>query len=76
MARVTIEDCLKVVSNRFELNIIASNRSKELIRGDKPIIEVKNGEKPTVIALREIASGKMSETKLNQLKYAFKAPKN
>lgn len=68
MARITVEDCLKVVPNRFELILMASNRARELEKGEPAIVKVKNPEKPTVMALREIASGKFSEEKLKQLK--------
>ena len=67
MARITVEDCLKQVSNRFELVLMASNRARELQKGEEPIVNVKQGEKPTTTALREIASGKFTEEKLNQL---------
>ena len=56
MARVTVEDCLKHVKNRFELVRIASKRARELMRGKEPKVEVDN-DKSTVIALREIAAG-------------------
>jgi DNA-directed RNA polymerase subunit omega len=69
MARVTVEDCLEQVENRFELVIMASRRARELQRGEPAIIDVKSGEKPTTTALREIASGKFSEKKLKQLMY-------
>ena len=54
MARITVEDCVKVVPNRFELCLIASNRAKAILSGSTTTIERK--EKPSVIALREIAS--------------------
>lgn len=69
MARITIEDCLAVIPNRFELTMIASNRARELTKGHAAIIPVKAGEKPSVIALREIASGKFSQDKLDKLKF-------
>ena len=56
MARVTIEDCLKHVKNRFELVIIASKRARQLMRGKDPKVEWDN-DKSTVVALREIAAG-------------------
>ena len=55
MARVTIEDCLKYVDNRFALVILATKRSRMLMQGTDPTIKVKN--KPLVTALREIAAG-------------------
>jgi DNA-directed RNA polymerase subunit omega len=56
MARVTVEDCLKNVKNRFELVIIASKRARQLMRGKEPKVAWDN-DKPTVVALREIAAG-------------------
>ncbi len=56
MARVTVEDCLKNVKNRFELVIIAAKRARQLMRGRDPRVEWDN-DKPTVVALREIAAG-------------------
>lgn len=55
MARVTVEDCLENVDNRFELVLIASKRARQLATGGKdPFVEWEN-DKPTVVALREIA---------------------
>lgn len=55
MARVTVEDCLENVDNRFELVLIASKRARQLTTGGKdPFVEWEN-DKPTVVALREIA---------------------
>lgn len=70
MAKITVEDCLQVIPNHFELTIMASNRARELIRGATAIISVNIGEKSTVTALREIASGKFSAAKMKQLRYA------
>lgn len=56
MARVTVEDCLKNVKNRFELVIVAAKRARQLMRGKEPKVEWDN-DKPTVVALREIAAG-------------------
>jgi len=56
MARVTVEDCLKNVKNRFELVIIAAKRARQLMRGRPARVEWDN-DKPTVVALREIAAG-------------------
>lgn len=57
MARVTVEDSLEKVSNRFELAIIVSKRVKQLLKGDQPTVRSKN--KPVVTALREVAEGKV-----------------
>ena len=57
MARVTVEDCLERVENRFELVMVASKRAREIaVRGAQPHVEWEN-DKPTVVALREIAEG-------------------
>jgi len=55
MARVTIEDCIEKVPSRFTLVHLAAQRSKQLIRGARPLVE--SGNKPVVQALREIAAG-------------------
>ena len=57
MARVTVEDCLEQVSNRFELAILVSRRVKQLLRGARTLVPAKN--KPIVNALREVASSKI-----------------
>lgn len=57
MARVTVEDCLEHVENRFELVMVSSKRARQLATGGKePYVEWEN-DKPTVVALREIAEG-------------------
>lgn len=56
MARVTVEDCLKNVKNRFELVLLASKRARQLMRGKTPKVDIDH-DKATVIALREIAAG-------------------
>ncbi len=58
MARVTVEDCLEKVDNRFLLVMLSSKRVKQLYKGSKPLIDNK-GNKNVVIALREIAAGKV-----------------
>lgn len=58
MARVTVEDCLHSVDNRFELVLLASRRARQLANGQAPQVETTN-DKPTVLALREIAAGKV-----------------
>ncbi len=57
MARVTVEDCLENVSNRFELVMVASKRARQLATGGKDPMVHEESDKPTVIALREIADG-------------------
>lgn len=57
MARVTVEDCLEFVENRFHLVMLASKRARQLMRGSvDPTVPWEN-DKPTVVALREIATG-------------------
>ena len=57
MARVTVEDCLRNIPNRFDLIVIATKRARQLATGGKdPLVEWEN-DKPTVVALREIAAG-------------------
>jgi len=59
MARVTVEDCLDQVPNRFLLTMVASKRAKQLYKGAQPLIENKAGNKKVVLALREIAAGEV-----------------
>lgn len=56
MARITVEDCLDNVGNRFDLVLAAAKRARSLAMGAEPLVEIDN-DKPTVIALREIAEG-------------------
>ncbi|MEO0423649.1 MAG: DNA-directed RNA polymerase subunit omega [Pseudomonadota bacterium] len=56
MARITVEDCLGSVDNRFELVLVASKRARKLANGAEPFVDIEN-DKPTVVALREIALG-------------------
>lgn len=58
MARITIEDCLDRIPNRFELTLAATNRARQISAGSTPLVEV-DRDKPTVIALREIAAGRI-----------------
>ena len=58
MARITIEDCLDKIPNRFELTLAATNRARQISAGSAPLVD-SDRDKPTVIALREIASGKV-----------------
>ena len=56
MARLTVEDCLENVVNRYDLVLLASKRTRQLLMGSEPLIEDQS-DKPTVMALREIAAG-------------------
>jgi DNA-directed RNA polymerase subunit omega len=60
MARVTVEDCLDHVENRFKLVLLASKRARQLSMGTEPLVEWEN-DKPTVVALREIEEGLVNE---------------
>ena len=67
MARVTVEDCLENVDNRFQLVMVAAKRARQLATGGKdPKVEWEN-DKPTVVALREIAEGLTDRTILDEL---------
>jgi len=57
MARITVEDCLDNVENRFDLVMIASKRARQLQTGGKDALVSEDNDKPTVVALREIAEG-------------------
>ena len=59
MARVTVEDCLDVIPNRFLLAMVAAKRAKQLYRGAEPLIENKSGNKKIVVSLREIAANRV-----------------
>jgi len=65
MARITVDDCMKNISNRFMLTLAATYRARQLAQGASPLVDA-NRDKPTVIALREIASGKVGEEVLNR----------
>tara|TARA_B100001057_G_scaffold491315_1_gene581291 strand:- start:515 stop:727 length:213 start_codon:yes stop_codon:yes gene_type:complete len=62
MARITIDDCLEQIPNRFQLTLVAALRSRQLSNGAEPVIDVEgSNDKPSVIALREIAEGLIGE---------------
>jgi DNA-directed RNA polymerase subunit omega len=66
MARVTVEDCLEHVDNRFELVMVASKRARAIaVHGAQPMVEWEN-DKPTVVALREIAEGLIAKDILSE----------
>lgn len=68
MARITVEDCLKKIPNRFQLTLAATYRARQLTAGGTPQIELdpQDKDKPTVIALREVAAGKVGLEMLNR----------
>jgi DNA-directed RNA polymerase subunit omega len=59
MARITVEDCLREVPNRFLLVMVATKRAKQLFKGAEPLIENKSKNRNVVLSLREIAAGKV-----------------
>ena len=62
MARITIDDCLEQIPNRFQLTLVAALRSRQLSKGAEPLIDVEgSNDKSSVIALREIAEGLIGE---------------
>ena len=65
MARLTVEDCLDHVDNRFELVLVAAKRARQLSMGADPLVDVEN-DKPTVLALREIAENKINKSVLEE----------
>jgi DNA-directed RNA polymerase subunit omega len=65
MARITVDDCMKLIHNRFELTLAATYRARQISTGSTPMVEP-NRDKPTVIALREIAAGKVGLEILNR----------
>ena len=65
MARITVEDCLEHVDNRFQLVLVATKRARQLYDGAEPLVEVDN-DKHTVIALREIAEGLVTKEILEE----------
>ena len=64
MARVTVEDCLDHVDNRFDLVLLATKRARQLVNGVDPLLPWEN-DKPTVMALREIAAGLVDDQVVN-----------
>ena len=65
MARITVDDCMKQISNRFELTLAATYRARQLTNGATAQVEP-DKDKPTVIALREIAAGKVGKELLTR----------
>jgi DNA-directed RNA polymerase subunit omega len=65
MARITVEDSLKTIPNRFELTLCATYRARQLLQGHTPKVDAKN--KPAVMALREIAAGKVGTEMLKKV---------
>lgn len=59
MARITVEDCLHRIANRFDLTLAATYRARQIANGSTPLVEAPGRDKPTVLALREVAMGKV-----------------
>ena len=71
MARITVEDCLSVVDNRFELVLMASKRARQLAKGVEPTLDnTENQDKPTVMALREIAARRIDQKLIDEVEKA------
>lgn len=72
MARVTVEDCLDKVDNRFDLVTVATRRARQIEQGRQPLVEWEN-DKPTVVALREISEGLITTKILDDMERREKA---
>ncbi|MFT4197886.1 MAG: DNA-directed RNA polymerase subunit omega [Pseudoxanthomonas sp.] len=70
MARITVEDCLEVVDNRFELVMMAAKRARQLANGVQATLENESGDKPTVLALREIAARSIDNELIDRVEKA------
>ncbi|MCK5324931.1 MAG: DNA-directed RNA polymerase subunit omega [Woeseiaceae bacterium] len=66
MARITVEDCVDNINNIFEMVLVAAKRARRLAHGADPMVELEN-DKPTVIALREIAEGHVTPAILDEI---------
>lgn len=74
MARITVEDCLDKIGNRFELVLTATKRARQIANGADPMVQEEN-DKPTVIALREIAAGLIDMERVDMLQAELEAAK-
>lgn len=72
MARITVEDCLHRINNRFEMVLTATKRARQIANGADPLVEEQN-DKPTVIALREIAGGLVDPERVNVMQAEIEA---
>lgn len=66
MARITVEDCLDNINNIFEMVLVAAKRARRVAHGAEPMVDLEN-DKPTVIALREIAEGHVTPAILEEI---------
>lgn len=67
MARFTVADCMKTINNRFDMTIAAALRARQIEKGSDIMVEHEEGDKPTVIALREIADHKVDQQILGRV---------
>ena len=72
MARITVEDCLENIDNRFEMVLTATKRARQIANGADPLVEEEN-DKPTVIALREIADGLVDPERVDVIQAEIEA---
>jgi len=72
MARITVEDCLHNIDNRFELVLTATKRARQIAHGAEPMVEEEN-DKPTVLALREIAENLVNPRNVDVLQAEMEA---
>lgn len=72
MARITVEDCLNKIENRFEMVLTATKRARQIANGADPLVEEEN-DKPTVIALREIADGLVDPERVDVIQAEIEA---
>ena len=72
MARITVEDCLENIDNRFELVLTATKRARQIANGAEPMVQEEN-DKPTVLALREIADGHIDSQRVDVLQGELEA---
>ncbi len=71
MARITVEDCLDHVDNRFELVMVGSKRARQIATGGRPALVPEENDKPTVIALREIEEGLVTAAILTEVRQDY-----
>jgi DNA-directed RNA polymerase subunit omega len=72
MARITVEDCLDNIDNRFEMVLTATKRARQIAHGADPLVQEEN-DKPTVIALREIADGLVDAERVDVIQAEIEA---
>ena len=72
MARITVEDCLENIDNIFEMVLVAAKRARRIAHGADPMVELEN-DKPTVLALREIADGLVDPERVDVMQAEIEA---